>query len=600
MAKMKIGSNEKRKELVEAALGSRLLDLVIQDVKLVNVFTGEIYRAEIGIYGKFIAHISADPDRPTQKPESLDAKNTFNGKGMYVTPGFIDPHIHIESTMMTPSNFTASVLPSGTTTVVTDPHEVANVLGIQAVKYMHEASENLPMRQYILAPSCVPASPGLENAGATLEAEEVAQILEWNRVIGLGEIMDFAGVISNDKRIRSIIHEAEERNGFLQGHAPRLTGRKLSAYLCGGPVSDHEVSLEKEAREKLRLGMYIDARESSMSRNVSEIISAAKSFPFTLSNLTLCTDDREPEDILKDGHMNHVVRRAIEAGLDPVVAIRCATHNAAKEIGIENLGAIAPGYVADLVIVPSLKELRPYAVFFEGKHVAQEGQLTVEIPKKTFPIEKMNTIHLETPDESLFKIAAPIQNGQVSTRVISYQSLNSNITEFTIEQLPVKAGYLDISHDTNLKYAAVLNRHTGFSNYSVGVVRNFGTQKGTVASTIAHDCHNLIVVYSTPKEAVFAAKELISCGGGIVCILQDKILAKLELPILGLLSPLSCQELSKDIPAIKKAYNTLGLTRSKNPLLRNAVLSLSVIPMARITDKGLVSVMDARLVSLFV
>jgi adenine deaminase len=212
----------------------------------------------------------------------------------------------------------------------------------------------------------------------------------------------------------------------------------------------------------------------------------------------------------------------------------------------------------------------------------------------------MNTIHLETPDESLFKIAAPIQNGQVSTRVISYQSLNSNITEFTIEQLPVKAGYLDISHDTNLKYAAVLNRHTGFSNYSVGVVRNFGTQKGTVASTIAHDCHNLIVVYSTPKEAVFAAKELISCGGGIVCILQDKILAKLELPILGLLSPLSCQELSKDIPAIKKAYNTLGLTRSKNPLLRNAVLSLSVIPMARITDKGLVSVMDARLVSLFV
>ena len=597
---MKIFPKEKREELVEAALGSRPLDLVIKDVKMVNVFTGEIYRAEIGIFDRFIAHISADPDRPTQKPESLDAKNTFNGKEMYVIPGFIDPHIHIESTMMTPANFTASVLPSGTTTVVTDPHEVANVMGISAVKYMHEASENLPMRQYILAPSCVPPSPGLENAGATLEAKEVAQILQWDRVIGLGEIMDFVGVISSDKRIRNIIHEAEERNGFLQGHAPRLTGRKLSAYLCGGPVSDHEVSLEKEAREKLRLGMFIDARESSMSRNVSEIIRAAKSFPFTLSNLTLCTDDREPEDILKDGHMNHVVRRAVEAGLDPVAAVRCATLNAAREIGIENLGAIAPGYLADLVIVPSLKEFKPYAVFFEGKHVAQEGQLSIEIAKKTFPIEKMNTIHLKTPDESIFKIAAPLQNGEVATRVISYKSLNSNITEFSIEKLPVKAGYLDISHDTNLKYVAVLNRHTGFTNYSVGVVRNFGTKKGTVASTIAHDCHNLTVVYSTPAEAVLATKELIKCGGGIVCILHDEILAKLELPIFGILSPLSCQALSKNIRAVKDTYNTLGLRKSKNPLLRTTVLSLSVIPMAKITDKGLVSVMDARLVSLFV
>ena len=259
---MKIGSNEKRKELVEAALGSRLLDLVIQDVKLVNVFTGEIYRAEIGIYGKFIAHISADPDRPTQKPESLDAKNTFNGKGMYVLPGFIDPHIHIESTMMTPSNFTASVLPSGTTTVVTDPHEVANVLGIQAVKYMYEASENLPMRQYILAPSCVPASPGLENAGATLEAEEVAQILEWNRVIGLGEIMDFAGVISNDKRIRSIIHEAEERNGFLQGHAPRLTGRKLSEQ-HKRKISKSGIGIKFSEEHKRKIGEANKGKKSS-------------------------------------------------------------------------------------------------------------------------------------------------------------------------------------------------------------------------------------------------------------------------------------------------------------------------------------------------
>ena len=576
------------------------MDLVIRDINLVNVFTGEIYPAEIGIFDRFIAHISADPDRLQPQRESLPAKKIFNGAGMFAIPGFIDSHVHIESTMMTPANFAASVLPCGTTTVVTDPHEVANIMGVPAIEYMHAASEHLPMRQYILAPSCVPASPGLETAGANLGADEVRQILQWSRVIGLGEIMDFAGVIANDERIHSIIREAEKEHGFLQGHAPRLTGKKLSAYLCGGPVSDHEVSLGHEAREKLRLGMYLDARESSMSHNVSEIINAAKSFPFTLSHLTLCTDDREPEDILTHGHMNHVVRRAVESGLDPVAAVRCATLNAAREVGIENLGAIAPGYVADIVVLPSLKEWQPQAVFFEGRQVVHQGRLTTDIPSRTFPIVEQNTVFLEAPDELTFKIAAPIRNGRVSTRVIAYQSPDSNYTEFSVEQLPVKDGWLDISHDRDLKYAAVLNRHQGNSDYALGVVRNFGTRNGTAASTVAHDCHNLTVVYSTPAEAVLATNELIKCGGGIVCVLDQEILAKLALPIFGILSPLGAGELSKDITAIKAAYVRLGLGNSQNPLLRTAVLSLSVSPMARITDKGLVSVMDNRLVPLFV
>jgi len=586
--------------LIEAACGLRRFDLVIRNIRLVNVFTGEIYPAEIGVHGRFIAHISANPDQPGRVPEPLEGATVFDGEGQYLLPGFIDPHLHIESTMMTPANFAAAVLPHGTTTVVTDPHEVANVLGIDAVRYMHLASEELPMRQFILAPSCVPASPGLENAGATLGVPEIREILEWERVIGLGEIMDFAGVISRDERITGIIREAENRGGFLQGHAPRLTGRQLSAYLCGGPVNDHEVTLGEEAREKLRLGMGVNARESSMSRNVAEIVTAAKRFPLLPPNLTLCTDDREPGDILKEGHMNHVVRQAVKAGLDPVAAIRCATLNAAREIGIENLGAIAPAYVADLLVVPSLQELSPRAVFFEGRLVAQEGRLLAEIPKREYAIEKTNTMHLSPPDESLFRIAAPIQNGEITTRVISYESLDNNITDFAMEQLPVKEGFLDISHDPDLKYAAVINRHAGIDSHALGVVRNFGTQQGSVAGTVAHDCHNLVIVYSTPREAVLAAKELIGCGGGIVCVLQDRILAKLELPIMGLLSPLTCAELAERIPQIKKAYAALGLTGSKNPVLRHALLSLSVIPKARITDVGLVSVMDARPVSLFV
>lgn len=586
-----------RTALVEAALGKRPYDLLIKNVNMLNCFTGEIYLAEIGIYDGFIAHINSDPDNVYGTLPKMEGNKEYDGKGMYIIPGLVDTHIHIESTMMTPKNFAKAVIPHGTTTVITDPHEVANVLGLEAVKYMLEVSEGLPMRQYILAPSCVPAVPGIENAGAIFEAKEIKEMLSYDRVLGLAEVMDYPGVIYNSPRMVNILQEAQRQGKFIQGHAPQLKGRELSAYLCGGPTTDHETRIGQEAREKLRLGMGVNTRESSVSKDVEEILTSIKDMRF-LPNLTFCTDDREPGDIIEEGHMNYVVKQAIKIGMDPVEAIRCATFNAAREIGIENLGAIAPGYAADLVIVPSLTELKPYAVFFEGELVAEEGNMIVNVPDREFEIENTNTMYITTPSEELFKIKAPIKEGTIHTRVITYESQASPITSFAIEELPIKDGYLDISKDENLKYCAVLNRHKGHDTYALGVVRGFGSKFGTVAGTVSHDCHNLTIVYSTAEEARIAAEELIGTGGGITCVKHGKVLGTLPLPICGLMSPLPCRELAEKISVMKNSLRGLGIT-SPNPLLRIATLALPVIPEAKISDLGLVSVLEQKIVPLF-
>lgn len=586
-----------RKELIEAAIGDRPMDLVIKNIRMLNCFTGEIYPAEIGIYNGFIAHINSDPDNTGGLHERMETVSEYDGQGMYVIPGLIDSHIHIESTMMTPYNFAATVIPHGTTTVITDPHEAANVSGMDAVKYMLESSEGLPMRQYVLVPSCVPSVQGLENSGANFGDKEVQEMLKWDRVIGLAEVMDSTGVIMRDDRMTGILDEVLQSNKFVQGHCPFLGGRKLSAYLCGGPQSDHESSDIREVREKLRAGMIIDARESSIVRNVRAIVEAIKGFNY-LPNLSLCTDDREPFDLINEGHMDHVVNEAIRLGMDPVRAIICATYNAAREIGVENLGAIAPGYAADLLLVPSLTEIKPAAVFFNGELAAENGSITDNIKKNDFPFERNNTMHLTQKDDSFFKIKAPIENGLIDTRVITYPNQEFPITNFTVEKLPAKDGYLDISQIPGLKYAAVLNRHKNGDTYSLGIVRNFGIKKGTIASTVSHDSHNLTIVYSDPKEAALAANELIASGGGIVCVEDNSIKAKLELPICGLMSTASGNDLAVSSQEIINALKSFGLSDEK-ALLKITTMTLPVIPYARITDMGLVSVDEQKILTLF-
>ncbi|MEG1805185.1 MAG: adenine deaminase C-terminal domain-containing protein [Clostridia bacterium] len=559
---------------------------------LVNVLTGEIYPADVYIYDGFIAHVETEV-----VGKDLKAGTVINGNGNYLIPGFIDAHVHIESSMLTPRNFAKGVINHGTTTVVTDPHEISNVFGVEAVEYMHNSSEGLPMRQLIDIPSCVPAVPGLENSGAAFFAKEITQLSKLERVIGLAEVMDFVAVQNGEDRMMDIIEAAENAGLYIQGHAPFMSGRALSAYTIGGPKTCHESRNASEFLEKLRIGMFVDARESSIAKDIKQGVKGTKNCKF-LDNFCICTDDREADDILNHGQLNLVVRKAIEYGMDEVTAIKSATYNTAREIKIDNLGAIAPGYVADMQIVSSLKKLEPSLVMFEGNVVSKNGKLTHEIEDKEFELEKRNSVNIKdlTIDKLIFK--APIQNGKIKVNVMTYADLELSITNAVVEELNVVDGKLDISNDKNLKFCAVINRY-GRGNIGYGVIRNFGTTKGAVASTVSHDCHNLIVVYDTPENAILAANALIECGGGMSAAFDNKLQGVLELKIGGLMSNKDASYVSEDCKIMKKLLCEIGLTAMDNPLLRIVTLALPVIPNCKMSDLGIVDVMRKEIIPLY-
>lgn len=589
---MKLQPKDK-KQLLKAALGEIPSDLLIKNVQLVNVITGEIYPANVFVYDGMIAHVeykdlNADLDK---------AATVVDGQGHYLIPGFLDAHEHIESSMMTPRNFAKAVIPHGTTTVITDPHEIANVWGMEGVRYMHDSGENLPMRQLIDIPSCVPAVPGLENAGADFLAEQIEELCGLKRVIGLAEVMDFLAVIHGEDRMMDILKVAEERGLYMQGHAPYVSGRMLSAYLCGGPNTCHETRASAEGLEKLRSAMYVDARDSSITKNVKDIWEGVKQVKF-FDHLCFCTDDREADDILNNGHMNDVVRNAIRCGMDPVTAIKSATYNTAREIKIENLGAIAPGFVADMLIVESLEELKPSHVFFDGELVAKNGKLLADIKEESYAIEHRNSMHVKSLCAEDFRIKAPVENGTVKVHLMEYKDLLLSSTLVSCEELPVENGYLKLNDD-DLKFVAVVNRHAGHDTVALGVVRGFGTTTGVLASTVSHDSHNLTIVYDNAENALLAANELIACGGGMCAVKDGAVLHTLQLPLAGLISLKPAEELAVDNALMKDANRALGLVDMENPLLRIVTLALPVIPEAKMSDLGLIDVLKKEIVPLF-
>lgn len=588
-----------RLKLKEAALGLIPCDLVIKNVNMLNVFTGEVYKADVGVWGNAIAHINCDPDNLGREETPIEAKQEIDGTGKYLIPGLIDAHIHIESTMMIPKNFAKAVIPQGTTTVITDPHEIGNVCGIEGVEYMLENSEGLPMRQFVLAPSCVPAVLGKENAGASFDSKEVAYLMEnHERVIGLAEVMDYVGVINNDPRMVRILDEAYKNNLFMQGHAPFVSGRQLSAYVAGGPVSDHECRISQEAKDKVRVGMYIDGRESSITKNLNEIIPAFENFRY-LDRLCLCTDDKECDDIGKTGHMNEVVRMAIKYGLEPVDAIRSATFNNAREVGILNLGAIAPGYIADMVLVDGLDTLNVDTVIYEGDVVFADNKLTKEIEKPASDVETRNTVYIKDLTVDDFKMKAPIDNGNIDVNVISYPDLFLSNTDIKVCNFPVKDGIVDLSEADNFKYVIIINRHKEHDTISYGIVENFGTTHGAMASTISHDSHNLTIVYDKPEDAYACYKELEKVGGGIACARTGEVFATLQLEVAGLMSARPAEELAPEIDNMKDAMKELGLVNMPNPILRIAVLALPVVPNVKMSDMGIIEVATQNILPLF-
>ena len=463
---------------------------------------------------------------------------------------------------------------------------------------MHDAGLDLPMRQLIDIPSCVPAVPGLENAGAVIDAAAVDRLAKLPNVIGLAEVMDFIGVVEGDDRMMDIIEAAEKNGLYIQGHMPGVENRRMfSAYLIGGPVCCHETRDTWEAIAKLRTGIHVDARESSITKNIADIMAGVRDHTFH-DHLCFCTDDRESDDILYVGHMDEVVRQAVKNGMDGINAVKCATFNTAREIHMDNLGAVAPGYAADMLLVDNLSDFNVKSVFYMGQLVAKDGKLVAEIQDKPAEMEGRNSMNVPKLTLGDFRLKAPEGCGdKVKVNVLTYYSEELAITRAVTEEVPVKDGFVDISGDPGLCYAMIINRY-GTGGYAFGLVRSFGLKKGADGSTVSHDCHNLSIVFKDAESGFAVYKALAECGGGMACADGEKVTGLLRLQVGGLMSTLRPEQMAEQSDAMKKALNALGLPQ-KNPLLRIATMALPVIPEAKFSDLGLVDVMAKKLIPIF-
>ena len=579
---MFVNPNKNRIRMVDAAIGRIPCDLSLENAKLVNVITGEIYDAAVDIIDGIIVRVRDDG-----RPAALPSKKTVDCGGRYLVPGFIDTHMHVESTMMVPENFGKLAVLWGTTTASTDPHEIGNVMGIDGVTYMLDSSTRSPMRQYVLAPSCVPAVPAVEHAGADFFAPEVADMLERDGVIGIAEIMDYVGVYMNDPRMSGIIEEGLKRNMFLQGHSPSVTKDKLDAYLCAGPVSCHEARSGEEVIEKLRLGMHINVKSSSLSDTAKAIVEGIRDLPCK-DYVSICTDDVHAYDLLHTGHLNHVVHVCIEHGLAPIDAIRCATFNAAREYNFQDIGAIVPGYIADIQVLDDLDPVGyPHEVYCAGVLKARDGKL-VEDTESVAEYPHINTVNIpQIQSEDDFLLKAPVESGEVNALIFdTARSAMRPGQPAVYEKLPVKNGFVDLSGRPDLRYVTVVDRH-GHGTKTIVAASHFLVD-GAIASTISHDSHNLTVCYSDKESAYAAARELERVGGGMCVAKGGKVVATLPLPVAGLMSPLPCAQLASDIAAFNRSLSDI-CQDGDDMLLRIAVMALPVRPGYILTYMGVVN-----------
>lgn len=567
-----------RRRLIAAAMGKIPCDLTVKNVQYVNVFTGEIYPAEVDVIDGFVARV-----RYPEEAQELESKETADGEGHYLIPGFIDAHVHIESSMMIPEQFGRVVVPWGTTTVCTDPHEIANVLGIDGVKFMLENGRKSLLRQYVLAPSCVPAVPGLEHSGAEFGEEEIGEILDMDGVVGIAELMDYVGVYSGSERMYRIMEKGLEKNGFLQGHGPLLSGKELSAYAAAGVESDHESETAEEIREKLRRGMHINLRASSLVNHMDQLAEGIRQIPYH-DFISVCTDDVHAGDLLALGHVNKVVRYSIEHGMDPVDVIRMATLNGAREYGFKDLGALAPGYAADMQLVKALDGGRPERVWIGGKLAAENGVYVGETAEETPDFSNtMNVGWMEKASD--FSLTAETENGTVPVNVIVPLDSTNVLRKVERQELPVKDHCVCLDGREDLAFVCVCNRH-GLENRTVAVIQNFGLREGAVGTTVSHDSHNAVIVYKKEKDALALLRELERTGGGLCVVKGGQVTGSVALPVAGLMSLKSCREVAGEFEQYRQAfYQVCG---ESTPLLSCAIMSLTALPGIVVTDCGLV------------
>ncbi|MBS7643053.1 adenine deaminase [Candidatus Bathyarchaeota archaeon] len=576
-------------DVIRAAQGEIPIDIAVKNVRLVNVLTAEIYNADIGIIGDKISYVG--------EMKNFQANEVFDANGMYAIPGLIDSHLHIESSMITPPKFAEAVLPRGITTVAIDPHEIANVLGKDGVRLMLETSKSLPLKAFVLIPTCVPAVPKAETAGAEILAQDVAEMLQWERVLGEAELMDYYGVINLEKRMTDIVKVGIKANTVLDGHCMNLDDKGLNAYASVAqanheyfptdPQNNYKRDFE-QIRKEIRLGMYAKLRKLIL---LSEIVSQLNGIP-NKQNLLFVTDDVMPDDLVHYGHLDDVVRTAIRNGFDPVEAIQSATLYPAKFLRLFDRGAIAPGKLADILLLDELNKFSVNTVFADGRIVAMNGRLLIELPFLGFPKRAKETVKLQRVSTDDFKVRIGKESGLAKVRVIRMQGL---LSTFVIKQMEVK----DYMLQTELPTVAVFERHGRTGNRTLGFIEGFGLNQGAIASTISHDSHNLVVVGVNATDMAVATNTLIECQGGLVAVKDGKIVAKVELPVAGLMSEEDVEKVASKVRAFRDAEEELGV-EDRGTMLAISTLALPVIPNARITDKGLFDVSKQELLPLIV
>lgn len=561
----------RQSELIRAAYEGKNT-LAIKNANVINVFTDEIVRADVAVYEDVIIGVG-----------SYSGENEIDARGAYLAPGFIDAHVHIESSMVIPSSFMKVIMPHGTTTVIADPHEIANVAGAAGIRAMYKLTDELPLRVLFMLPSCVPATP-FEHSGAKLVAEDMEQFMHKSRILGLGEVMDANSVINCSQEMLDKLRLFDKRP--IDGHAPMLEGRALNAYRVAGAFSDHECSTYEEVKAKLATGMNILLRIGSAANNMDDVMRRIAKEKLPTRNMMFCTDDKHIEDIRREGHINANARMAVAAGIDPIDAIKMASYNAARAYGIRGVGAIAPGYKADMVLLEDLKDFRVKQVISRfGRPYTGEEQ----IPSPILPPQVFNSVRL--PEISKDDLALRCHVSAPVIKMIPHQL----VTELV---------YRDVERDENgcfipsegMVKLAVIERHHATGSMAVGILEGLGIKHGAVASTVAHDSHNLVVAGDNDEDMLMAIESLRDCGGGYSVVSRGVVLARLPLPIAGLMTAAPVNDVLEIQQALLDALYSLGAKRDSDPLIALSFMALPVIPAVKLTDEGLFDAVNFKFI----
>lgn len=561
----------RQSELIRAAYEGKNT-LVIKNANVVNVFTDEIVRADVAVYEDVIIGVG-----------SYSGENEIDAGGAYLAPGFIDAHVHIESSMVIPSSFMKVIMPHGTTTVIADPHEIANVAGAAGIRAMYKLTDELPLRVLFMLPSCVPATP-FEHSGAKLVAEDMEQFMHKSRILGLGEVMDANSVINCSQEMLDKLRLFDKRP--IDGHAPMLEGMGLNAYRVAGAFSDHECSTYEEVKQKLATGMNILLRIGSAANNMDGVLRRIAKEKLPTRNMMFCTDDKHIEDIRREGHINANARMAVAAGIDPIDAIKMASYNAARAYGIRGVGAIAPGYKADMVLLEDLKDFKVKQVISRfGRPYTGEEQ----IPSPILPPQVFNSVRLS--EISKYDLALRCHVSAPVIKMIPHQL----VTELV---------YRDVERDENgcfipsegMVKLAVIERHHATGSMAVGILEGLGIKHGAVASTVAHDSHNLVVAGDNDEDMLMAIESLRDCGGGYSVVSRGVVLARLPLPIAGLMTAAPVNDVIEIQQALLDALYSLGAKRDSDPLIALSFMALPVIPAVKLTDEGLFDAVNFKFI----